>query len=480
MTQLQPRPTHTRRLARLGLVLTVLAALHTLPATARDAHAEYPANLKAAGPAPAQLDAPAPPPAADTAPPPPALAAPAAADAQTFSVSVRMAHGKDASMSMAEKPVILLAARPKGPFEQADPAPVHQWTALTDEAGRATFTDLPLNVVTQGLRLHAATTYGGVVFKSAQVVPAPGITLDLKVYEQAHDLSGVVIKELQSIAHIWENHVFFQQFYLFGVQGDHVIDTAQLPGEEFRHGLPIQLPTTALGIHIQAPGETRVINSFAYWKGLLKPGETVPVSITFSKRADSTTFVYEQTVDYPVESAKIVVPLESNSPQIKIPYFDTVSLSAPDFKVEAVQGGIGGQNTGMFLVADERALKAGESFAFQLTGLPFDEPTGAWLALIFGILGAAGVIVWARREQQLVDKSRRSGEVSRMLEVEHEELLDELAMLEQDYQDGEVGDLEYERESLLLRGRIALVMKRLEELRAENAPQPGAAAETAA
>jgi hypothetical protein len=390
------------------------------------------------------------------------------AEPQTFSVTVKVEHGTDgaddAAAGMSGKAVILRAARPKGPFEPTDPKPKHEWSAVTDASGVATFEGLPMSVATSGLRLHAVATHGGWTFKSAQIEPEPGIELKVKVYEQGHDLSGVVIKELQSIAHIWEDHVFFQQFYLLTVEGDKVVDTSQLPGREFDNGLPIRLPTMALGIHIQAPGETKVVNNFAYWKGLLKSGETVPVSITFSMRASDTDFVYEQTVDYPVESAKVVVPLESTSPQIQIPYFGTVALAAPGFDVQATEGGIGGQNTGMFLVADGRSLEAGESFAFQLTGLPFDQPVGGWLALALGLAGVIFVLGYARREQRHIDDSRRSGELAEMLRREREELLDELAILEQDFEDGEVGDLEYERESLLLRERIALVMKKIGEL----------------
>lgn len=394
------------------------------------------------------------------------------AQGETFSVSARITQAAERGEALEPSAVILRAARPKGPFEQADPPAEHEWSAMSDETGVATFEEIPQEIATSGLRLQAVTVHNGLTFKSAQKVPAPGVSLDITLYEQSHDLSGVRIEELQTIAHIWENHIFFQQFYLFTVDGDQIINTAQLPGEEFKRGLPIHLPIPALGINIQAAGETSVLNSFAYWKGVLKPGETVPISITFSVRADSTTFVYEQEVDYPVDNAKIFVPLEANSPQVKIPYFDTVSLSAPDFEVDAVEGGLGGDNQGTFLVADGRQLAQGDSFAFQLKGLPYDEPTGGWIALGLGILGGVLLLLYTRKERAHVEASRRSAEVQDMLKREHEELLDELALLEQDYLDGEVGDIEYENESLLLRGRIALVMKKLGEITDAASDEP--------
>lgn len=383
--------------------------------------------------------------------------------AQTFSVPVKVLHGGQGDKPMAGKPVILQAARPKGPFEPTDPKPQKEWTAVTDDTGTATFAGIPTSLEESGLRLHAVTTHGGVTFKSAPKVPAKGISLTVPVFEAGHSTDNVAIKDLQTIAHVWEDHVFFQQFYRLTVTGDRILDTATLPGKDFENGLPITLPTKALGINAQAPGKTKVVNSIVFWKGTLKPGETVPVSVTFSMKASDTDFVYEQTPDYPVENAKIVVPLESQSPQVKIPYYKDLALAAPGFEVTAQQGG-GMQSRGAFLQADGRKLDAGESFAFKLTGLPFDQPWGAWVALLLGLAGAGFVFFYAYRHGQRVADSRESGELIDILNEERDDLLEELALLEEDWEAGEVSEVEYERESLLLRERIALVMKKIRDL----------------
>lgn len=443
MSKVSLRP---NTLAKVAIVLPILCAF-LLPsiAQAQDAPAKaQPADAATA--APAAEDA-----AAEQA-------APKAVD--SFSVSVQL----NAAANVADQAVILLAARPKGPHEPKDPTPQHQWTATTNAQGVATFENIPLTVATSGLRLHATTFQNGHLYKSPAVTPAPGIKLNIGIYEQGHTLDGVVIKDVQTIAHVWENHIFFQQFYLVSTEGDKLIDTAQLAGARFENGMPIRLPIKATGIQVESPGETRVVNSIVNWKGVLKPGENVPVSVAFSIPADHTTFTYEQEFDYPVRSAKILLPLEPTSPQVKIAYFDTVSLAAPGFKVDAVEGGLNGQNQGKFLVADNGTFEKDGVMAFQLTGLPFDEPTGAWLALILGVAGIIVALIYSRQEQRHIDKTRTSAGVAEMLRGEQKELLDELAAIEQDYEDGEVGDLEYERESLLLRGRIALVMRKIAEI----------------
>jgi hypothetical protein len=388
-------------------------------------------------------------------------------DKQSLSVSVKVVHAGQDDKAMAGKPVILRAARPKGPFEPTDPQPKHEWTGVTGADGTATFADIPASVADEGLRLHALTTHGSMSFKSSPKVPATGITLNVPVYERGHDVSQVSIDDMQTIVHVWEDNLFIQQFYRLKVTGNQVLDVATLSGKEFESGLPIELPVKAMGIDVKAPGETKVVNSFVYWKGMLKPGETVPVSVSFSMQAKKANFVYEQELDYPVESASVVVPLESRHERVKIPFFKDLELAAPGFDPDNVgtdRGALGSQNSGLFLAAKDRAIAKGERLQFEISGLPFGRPAGAWVALGLGILGALFVFGFARREKKNVEESHASGEIHDLLIEEREALLDELALLEEDYQDGEVSELEYERESLLLRERIALVMKKIRDL----------------
>lgn len=384
----------------------------------------------------------------------------------SFSVPVEVVHGGQ-DKALAGKPVILRAARPKGPFEPTDPEPKHEWTAVTDASGKATFTGIPDSLIDEGLRLHAVTTHGGMSFKSAPKVPAPGVTLEVPVYERGRDVSDVRIEDLQTIVHVWEDNLFFQQFYRLSVDGDKVVDMSMLSGEKYEHGLPIVLPVKAQGIDVQAPGETKVVESTAYWKGTLKPGETVPVSVAFSMTANRPNFSYSQEFDYPVKNAAVVVPLESRHEKVKIRYFEGLSMAAPGFDPDDVgvdRGALGSQNNGMFLTAKNREFAPGETLKFQLRGLPFQPPFGAMAALGLGFLGALFVFAYARREKERVDESYSSGELIELLTQEREELLDELTLLEEDYQKGHVSELEYERESLLLRERIALIMKKIGDL----------------
>jgi hypothetical protein len=386
-------------------------------------------------------------------------------------VSVKVVHAGQDDKALAGKPVLLQAARPKGPFEPNDPKPKHEWSGVTDASGIATFA-VPAAVADEGLRLHAVTTHGSMSFKSAPKVPASGISLSVPVYERGQDISKVSIEDMQTIVHVWEDNLFIQQFYRLTVEGDQVLDVSMLSGKEYESGLPITLPVKAQGIDVKAPGKTKVVNSLVYWSGTLKPGETIPVSVSFSMQATSANFVYEQELDYPTKSASVVVPLESRHERVKVSYFKGLGLTAPGFEADKVgldEGALGSQNSGLFLAAKDRTISPGESLQFEISGLPFGRPAGAWVALGLGLLGALFVFGFARREKRLVEESHSSGETHDLLIEEREALLDELALLEEDFQDGEVSELEYERESLLLRERIALVMKKIGDLEGKAA-----------
>ncbi|MFW5966701.1 MAG: hypothetical protein ACOCV2_04235 [Persicimonas sp.] len=392
-------------------------------------------------------------------------------DGDTLEVSAEVTHGST-DEPQEGKAVILRAARAMGPFEQQEPEPVHEFSAVTNEDGVATFEDVPTDLIDQGLELYAATTHGGHTFKSGRQDATDGLELSIPVYETGGDASSVVIDRMQTVVHVWEDNLFLQQNWQLSVDGDRIVDTAELDGARYEDGLPLTLPVKAEGIEAQGPGETEVVDSTVHWQGTLEPDKPTQLTIQFAMRVPGTSMIYEQPLDYPAEHLEVIVPLEPRHERLQVDYFEGLSLAAPGFEVDVGQSG--GpmqmqQNQGRALVAERSDVEAGEEMAFKLDGLPFDKPIAGWITVALGLLAATGVIIFARRERERVDESRRSGELGDILREEREELLDELALLERDYRDGEVSDVEYERERLLLRERIALVMKRLRELEEEAA-----------
>ncbi len=384
-------------------------------------------------------------------------------EGQSFSVTVQVQRsGQPAALE--ETVVFLRAARPKGPFEPTDPAPEQEWTGLTDAQGIARFEGIPADLATRGLRLHALVMDAQEAFKSAPAIPTAELRLSVPIFARTGDLATLRVGALRTFIEPWEDFLVFSQNWTLVVSGDRALDTSLLTGEAYAKGLPLELPVKAQGINVFGAGEHQVINSTVYWRGVLKPGEPVNLQLRFSVPAKQDTLIYEQRLDYPAQQVDVLVPLET--PHKKVPRLNKLELAGIGFKSEARQEipGLGRPLELLYAHPDNpnHELKAGESIQLRLRGLPFAPPRGPWIALALGLLGALAVLAFAalerRRQRQGGDTRARHA----LLMREREALFEALAELERDLARGAVSARDYELESLLLRERLALILKKLE------------------
>lgn len=378
-----------------------------------------------------------------------------------WTVKVKVSDGLS-KKPVADSVVFLRAARPKGPFEPTDPAPAQEWTAITDASGVATFSGLPESLGASGLRLHAATTWNGLTFKSTASPPADKISLDVDVYEKGVDLKGVRFSSVRTVIEPWEDYLIFTQFYMLTNTSKTALDTALLPGVEFERGLPIRLPTKAQGIRVSGPGQSLVVDSLVYWQGTLKPGEQVPLQVSFSMAVHSAEYVYEQEMEYEVDNAEILVPLQTR--YAKLPRLDKVSLAAPEFRPDAGYGLFGMRDDMEFIGATGKALKIGESLKFKVSGLPYAPPMTPFVVFGAALLSALGVAVVGRREARRVRSAAGLKDLRVALEAERTALLDDLVKLRNDLKAGAVTQDEHDALSISLSERLALVLKKLSSL----------------
>jgi hypothetical protein len=384
------------------------------------------------------------------------------APGELMTLEVQVEHGADDTM-IADVPVFLRAARPRGPFEPTAPKPEFEWEGFTNAAGVATFDRIPRSLMTSGLKVHAVTTYGGIAFESAAATPAPNTTLNVEVYEKGLDVSVVEIANLRNVVEVWEGYLVFTQYYTLTNTGDTALDVKLLPDTEYEKGIPLVLPVKAKGINITGPGESVVVNSTVFWKGVLKPDARVNLQARFSMTAKETEFVYEQKMDYPTRNVEVVVPIQTQFK--KLPRLDSVELRPPGFEETEQGAGIFGLRDDIeFIGARGLSVDAGESFSFQLRGLPFEKPITPWVFLGLGILFGLGIVVIARREMKRSKTEAGRREVREALEAEREMLLDDLVALERDLDEGLITEREYQLEAMALRERLALVLKRLSDL----------------
>lgn len=381
----------------------------------------------------------------------------------TFEVRVHLAHGTT-SEKIGDTVVFLRAARPKGPFEPTDPTPEFEWTEMTDEEGLATF-QVPRTLTTTGLRLHAVATYGGVTFRSAAEPPVDALQLKVPVYELGNDPKALSFDNIRTVVELWEDYLVFTQFYTLVNNSQTVIDTTTMPGFDPERGMPIELPIKALGVQVSAGGESSTVKSIAYWKGRIRPSERVPIQIRFSMAAHDPSFVYEQVVQYATKNTEVVVPLQTQFQ--KVPRLNDVTLSVPGGKMLSGLGILGLREDMEFVGSEGVALQPGESIRFKVDNLPLRRPMMPFVILGLGLLFGGVVIFLGRREQEMNRQTHSRKIAIESLNREKEDVLAKIAALQQSMDD--FSEAEYESNDLALRARLALILKKIEDLEASVA-----------
>jgi hypothetical protein len=385
----------------------------------------------------------------------------------TLEVNVVVTHATDNKADVVGLPVIVQAVRPRGPFETTAPRPVFESVAITDESGRARIDDIPASVIEQGLRLQASATFGGLNFMSSPVTASRRASLTVRVHDKGHDPAAIHVQNLRVIVEPWEKYLVFTQYWTLAIDGDLAVDTSLLPGREFERGLPLRLPVKAEGIQAMGPGSNQAVNNVIFWNGVLKPGEPVTLQIRFSIPAKNPTFVYEQAMGYPTRNVELIAPLQTQFK--KIQRLDHLELLAPGFTVGSDASALGLRDDMEFLIGTGVSLNTGEEFRFQLRGLPFRPPRGGWIALGLGLLGSIFVLGYGRRERALFAGRTVAGEALEALQRERDGLFDELTAVELEWEKEAIDEVSYETRAWLLRERLALVLKKIDDLQAQAA-----------
>lgn len=387
-----------------------------------------------------------------------------------WTIHVQVSHEFNEEADLANLPVILHVVRPRGPFETQAPRPLATFTATTDSQGLATFTSVPNNIAQQGLRLQASTSFNGLSFDSTPYNGTDQLKLTLPVFDRGEDLSGLRVAQKRIVVEPWEQYMIISQFWTFVLDSEHAVDLNLVSDPALARGLPIRLPIPAEGIHFSGPGQAEIINNFVFWNGVLRPGEPITLQIRFSYSARSSTWTYEQTMDYPVDDIQIIAPLHTQYQ--KIPRLNNLTLLAPGFNVDADPATLGLRTDTEFLLALGRSVEAGESYAFRLEGLPFKRPIGGWIALFGGFLAMLFLAAYGHREYKFLHNSRGRKQILTALRRQRDALLDELAELHRDAAeavDDEELLFEIEEEQTLIRERLGLILRKIAEVEAESA-----------
>lgn len=394
-------------------------------------------------------------------------------EAGTSSAVVDVSHAAADDVDLSGRIVLLEALQPPGPlqpdgdnFERV----VDSWQAETDESGVAHFHDLPDDLSANRLMLRASVDYGGISFDSGFIQPDSQTRITLDVYDRAHEYPGVRVQRKRVLISPWEDYLIFDQFWTLEIEGNRAFNISDSTDPALEDGLPIRLPYRAEGISVSGPGQHEVVDNIVFWNGTLRPNQPMTLQIRFSKSAHSSDFTFEQSVQYPIDNLDILATIDTDFN--KVPRLDDLALQAPGFEVsnDPTDAGLPAHTTRDFLVATGRSVERGESYRLRLDGLPFTRPVGAWIALGAGVLAALFLALYGRREYRRVHQKRDDESILRALQERRDNLIDELAELEEliddTYDDDDIIDLE--QEELLLRQQLQLVLRKIDELQSDD------------
>lgn len=411
----------------------------------------------------------------DEQPPPPAAAGSELGEGD-FALTVQLHHHNDDDVELSGKPVLLEAVAPAGPLQpDGHERVISSWEATADADGIARFGGLPDELGGGQLMVRASAPFGGLSFDSQLTQPTPNSTVEVPLFDQTHSFPGIRVTQKQVVVSPWEEYLVFDQFWTIELEGDHAFDTTA--SGDFERGLPLRLPYRAEGTSVAGPGSNEIVDNIVYWHGVLQPDRPITLQIRFSKEARHPSFTFEHPVNYPVDDISVLATVDTDFE--RIPRLDDLTLRAPGFDVgdDPTAAGLPPHTTRDFLVATGGSVERGDSYRFRLEGLPFGRPLGAWISLVAGVVGALLIVVFGRREYLRMREDNNSNALEG-LRNRRQQLLDELAEIEQDIQQAATEDekLDYEQEKMLVRQRLALIMSKIDELTEGDAPADDQAA----
>ncbi len=342
--------------------------------------------------------------------------------------------------------------------------PIKTYSAKAGNAGRAVFTDLK---AIRGANFLAKVTHDGINYDSGPILPSEKpkmVTID--TYEADGNLDNIRVKEMQTTVELAEKYLIFMQTLTIENVGNKSFAPSRAEDPRFEKGFLVTLPGVAEGIHAQAVWngaqsyETQIEESRIFIKGAIPPAgpknRALRVQLRYSVKLEGADLTYEQPIEYKTEEIRVIVPRTTQFK--KTPVVD-ISMSAPGFETVGSNKGLTDLRQDMdFLIARGRSALAGEQLTFTVRGYPAHEPIGRWL-MLGGVLAAfvVGHFLYRREKARLETQSPKQR--LQALEAERIRLFDRLDELDELYDQGEIGEKEYDVEVAKAREELALILR---------------------
>lgn len=342
---------------------------------------------------------------------------------------------------------------------------------ITADGASFSFDGLPVSI---NAGVVAQVVYNGVPFVS-EIIPAHQETdgvaeLDVTIYNITNDTSDVYFSEIWYIVGASPEEDLTEVYNWYFVRND----TDNVIYDEQAGAIRIPLPPGAFGIQVEDTSGRFQIDESSGSPVLvdynpLRPGEEDQIIVQYLMNYDDDELNFAQTLDYPVNRLNVYIAR----------IFDL------DFEADGFSGGDVTELRGLGeynRYSNDEVLPAGESFTFNVSGgerlAPVEEDTitsedsngflddNANLLLIIGALmvavGFAYLFIDLQRQRAKVTQALHSAQGSTTStqdsSQEKDRLLDEIAELDEAFDQGEVDENYYNRKRAELKERLRDMM----------------------
>ncbi len=344
-------------------------------------------------------------------------------------------------------------------------------TATTDATGRFRFEGLDTDAT---FTYHAAVSYQGVSYDSGEPVGFGDQTtlfIPLKVYETTTSDEDIAITRAHLIIDFQSKLMMVTEVFFVANTGDRTYVGST--GESTHGGtVRFSLPAGAVGLQIQDEQASQrylpLENGFVDRNPVLPGGEPRQIIFSYHLPYDSSTFTFSSELFYPISAINVLVA--------------DVGVQVTSDQV-ALEGKMGGPGQSYLNLAGQN-LPKGTTLTLNFANLPQEVsapgmdvvPKSNQSALLWiagGLLALAVALGFgypmlrrqAKAPAAIPQQERRAvadvADEEIDLEVERQELLLELARLDDDFEDGKIDEAEYERERAELKAELVAVMRQL-------------------
>jgi hypothetical protein len=354
---------------------------------------------------------------------------------------------------------------------------VKSYHANSDAEGVASFasvTSMP------GVQYSVTVSYEGTAFHSTSpVVPSDAATASVLLYPSTGDPSGIVVKNLRMTVDLGEKYLFLRQTWTIANTKPAVFNSTKSTDPLHADGLALVLPASADSLHAKImfgegtmeEGET-VQNKVLIATPIMPThasGRPIDVQVSYSMKLNTATFEYAQKMNFPVESAEVIV--SQTTGYARFPTLN-LALSAPGFSRVGNNRTVPGYRQDLnFLVAQGARVPKDASLVFVVTGYPVGDSPMRWYALGAALLAVLGGVVLYGGERRRIAAGGATAKGEALVQ-ERERLYEILVGLEDDYDRGQVSARVYEIEGAQTRERLALVLRLLDDIGGRKG-QPG-------